>query len=170
MPPDNRPTSPEDEFGLPPINFDSAMSFTSKPIGDAFDYWNGLRDGRLMPDLPEVKLTDMRPFLPFIGLVEIRTRPDRSSGYFVTLAGAAVESIFGSRAGRWLDEDVPDAIASRWRLGFDMVRRSAKPVKATAHVAFEGKTNIGAEILVAPLGDGDMPCAFLVAIASVDTI
>ena len=167
MPPGNNPKLPEDEFSLPPINFDSVMKFVSEPVDAAYEYWNGLRNGRVMHQLADVSLVDMRRFLPSIGIVELREKPDRRQDYFVSLAGSTVESIFGSRAGRWLDEGIPDAIATRWRLGFDMVRRSAKPVKATAHIAFEGKTNTATEILVAPLGDGVIPNSFYVAIASV---
>ena len=59
------------------------------------------------------------------------------------------------------------AKAVRWRSGIDMVHRSGKPLRATAHVAYEGKTRIEVEVLVAPLGEESTPTAFLLAIAAV---
>jgi hypothetical protein len=162
------PGSPEDAAILPPIDFDPAMVFESSPVQAAFEYWESQRRGRLMPTLAELDHDDMHPFLDNVGLVEIRPDPNSLSDYFVGFAGPRIESIFGARTGRTLSDGVPDAIAARWRLGFDMVRRSAKPIRATAHVAFEGKTEIETEILVAPLGDDTTPSAFFVAINALD--
>jgi hypothetical protein len=162
------PGSPEDAAILPPINFDSVMSFGSKPVRAAYEYWESQRKGRMMPTLAELNQGDMHVFVDNLGLVEIKPDLDSLSDYFVSFAGSRIESIFGARSGRTLSDGVPDAIAARWRLGFDMVRRSAKPIRATAHVAFEGKTEIETEILVAPLGEDVTPSAFFVAISALD--
>ena len=162
------PDSAEEAAALPPIDFDSTMLFVSPPVQAAFDYWDRQRDGRVMPRQTDLRVQDMGAFADFVGLVEKTLSGLSVPDYFVTFAGKNIEAIFGSRSGRTLSEGVPAEIAQRWHLGFDMVQRSGKPIKATAHVAFEGKTNIEVEILVAPLGEETTPSAFFVAIAALN--
>ena len=160
------PASTEDVTALPPINFDPVMKFESAPVQAAFDYWDRLRAGRIMPARSQINRKEMRGFAENVGLVEVKSDAFGAAKYFVAFAGKKIEAIFGARSGRTLDEGVPDAIAARWRLAYDMVQRSAKPIKATAHIAFEGKTQIETEILVAPLGDDATPTSFFVAITA----
>lgn len=162
------PDSPEEAAALPPIDFDSTMTFVSPPVQAAFDYWDRQRDGRIMPQQANLRLPDMSDFIDSVGLVEKTLSALSVPDYFVIFAGKNIETIFGSRSGRTLSEGVPSQIAQRWHLGFDMVQRSGKPLKATAHVAFEGKTQTEVEILVAPLGEESTPKAFLVAIAALN--
>jgi len=162
------PESPEEAAALPPINFDSVMTFVSRPVQAAFDYWDRQREGRVMPSRTDLLLNEMGDFVDSVGLVEETSSALSVPDYFVIFAGRNIEAIYGSRAGRTLSEGVPSQIAQRWHLGFDMVRRSGKPIKATAHVAFEGKTGIEVEILVAPVGKEATPSAFFVAIAALN--
>ncbi len=164
MQPEKTPDLPNTAAYLPPITYEPASSFASKPVQAAYDYWQSLRGVRLMPLMDELKQRDMRAFVDNVGIVEIRNDQASLSEYFVRFAGSRVEAIFGARTGRTLSDGVPDEIAVRWRSSFDMVRRSAKPVRATAHVAFEGKTETEVEVFVAPLGEDVTPAAFFVAI------
>lgn len=156
------PSSPE---YLPPIKFDPVMRFESEPLREAFDYWDAIRGGRIMPTRAELLPREMRRFISHVGLIEPMTDKNGLQDYFVRLAGSDVEEIFGPRTGRPLGEGVPPEILARWRIGYDMVQRSGKPVKATAGVAYKGKNWIEVEVLVAPLGEDATPSSFFLVIS-----
>lgn len=162
------PESAEEAAALPPIDFNSTMTFVSPSVQAAFDYWDRQREGRVMPGRTDLRIEDMGDIVEYLGLVEKRLSALSVPDYFVVFAGKKIEAIFGARSGRTLSEGVPAEIAQRWHLGYDMVQRSGKPIKATAHVAFEGKTETEVEILVAPLGEETTPSAFFVAIAALN--
>jgi hypothetical protein len=141
------------------------MKFESEPLQEAFDYWNTVRGERIMPTRGELLPREMRRFISHVGLIEPVSDKDGVTDYFVRLAGSDVEEIFGPRTGRPLGEGVPPEIVARWRIGYDMVQRSAKPVKATAGVAYKGKNWIQVEVLVAPLGEDSTPSSFFLVVS-----
>jgi hypothetical protein len=150
---------------LPPIKFDPVMKFQSAPLQEAFDYWDAIRGGRIMPTRAELLPRDMKRFISHVGMIEPMSKKTGVQDYFVRLAGSHVEEIFGPRTGRPLGEGVPPEIVARWRIGYDMVQRSAKPVKATARVAYKGKNWIEVEVLVAPLGEDSTPSSFFLVVS-----
>jgi len=159
--PNLHPQSPEDAAFLPPIAYDSMMEFRSVPLRDAYRHWLKARHGRLMPRTSDLRLNPGQSFFDYAALITLTPDPD----YFVVSHGKKIEETFGSRAGRMLCDGLPEEVAARWRSGFDMVHHSGKPIKATSHLAFEGKTQIETENLIAPLGEDDTPSAFLLVLA-----
>jgi hypothetical protein len=155
------------QSALPPIIHDPTLSFAHPALVKAFAYWNSRRRDRAMPRRADITPQGMRSFLPHVALVEVKTRPGNGPDYFVRLAGAAIEEVFGKRTGRPLTEDVPPELAVRWRAQFDAVVNSQKPLRATGRIAFENKTWLEAEILCAPLSeDGTQVGMVLLAFAA----
>jgi hypothetical protein len=111
----------------------------------------------------------MRSFLPHVALVEVKPGPGGEPDYFVRLAGTAIEEVLGKRTGRSLTQDLPPALAQRWRAQFDAVLKSRQPLRATGRIAYDNKTWLEAEILYAPLSeDGtDVSMVFLAFAATV---
>ena len=136
---------------MPPVEISREPVFRCAENQAAIAYWQSKCRGRAMPARADIDPTEMRPFLPHVGLVET---PDGSAArpdYRIALAGSAIESVLGPLTGRLLQEAVPPMIARRWRSVYEVAVTEAVPIRATSRVSFEAKNFLMAELLVAPL-------------------
>lgn len=155
-------------LGLPPISYSSDMTFESELLRSAFDYWDGLRAGRLMPARADVRPQCMRHFLSRVALVEVVRTVDGTRAYKARVVGSYIEEVFGRRTGKVVGEGWPRAIAERTRQKYDLAMESGGPIRARNRIAYEGKTWIDGETLVAPLSEGTVPSHFLTVFDSIN--
>lgn len=147
--PDQRFPKVVDE--LPPVEISREPAFRCAENQAAIAYWRSNCRGRAMPARGDIDPTEMRPFLPHVGLVETPDGSPARPDYRIALAGSAIESVLGPLTGRLLQEAVPPVIARRWRSIYEVVVTEAIPIQATSRVSFEAKNFLMAELLVAPL-------------------
>ncbi|MGH6871724.1 MAG: PAS domain-containing protein [Rhizomicrobium sp.] len=139
----------------PSIEFGSAVSLTREMTQKAYDYWLAARGNRPWPARKDITPQGMKEFVRHIGLVEVRRDKEGRPSYFVRLAGAKIESVYGPITGKSLGEFLPAGLEGRWRLVFDAALTRKEPFQVTTRVMFGGKTYLQAEVLLAPLGEGD---------------
>jgi hypothetical protein len=138
----------------PTVEFDKTVSLMREMTAKAYEYWKAARGDRAMPARKDIKPQDMREFVRHIGLVEVRRAADGHAIYFIRLAGAKIESVFGAITGKSLGEFLPVQLEARWRLVFDAALEHPVPVRIASRVLFGGKTYLACEVLLAPLGEG----------------
>jgi hypothetical protein len=140
----------------PSIEIDRTVALTRDVTRKAHDYWLSRREGRPWPARRDITPQGMKDFVRNIGLVEIRTMADGHGTYFIRLAGAKIESVYGAITGKTLSEFLPAALEARWRMVFDAAIAERAPVRLATRVMFGGKSYLAAEVLLAPLGEGDV--------------
>jgi hypothetical protein len=138
---------------MPPVLVDRTLALTRPPIIKARDYWMTLRGARAMPGRAEIVPRDLREILPHIGLVEMVPLPDGGEDYAMRLVGGKVEEVFGPLTGQPICTALPAETAARWRLVFDEVRASGKPLAVTGRVGFDNQRHLKYELFIAPLGE-----------------
>jgi hypothetical protein len=136
---------------LPPIEISRDLLFRAIENRAALDYWRSKCRGRRMPARSEIDPTEMRSFLPYVGLIETPTGTAALPDYRIAVAGAAIEAVLGPLSGRLLQEAVPPVVAKRWRSVYQIVMIEAIPLQAVSRVAFEAKNFLMGELFVAPL-------------------
>ena len=141
--------------GAPAIEFDKTVSLKREMTAKAYDYWKAVRGARPMPARKDMSPHGMREFMRHVGLVEVRRMADGRITYFIRLAGARIESVFGAITGKTLSEFLPAPLESRWRLVFDAARETRAPVRVGSQMMFGGKSYLVSEVLLAPLGEGE---------------
>ena len=157
------------EHSLPPIALDESLSFVQPATIAALAYWNSKLGGRPMPSRADLDPREMRRFMPHVALVELRRTPQGDQDYFIRLVGTNIEQVFGQLTGQLISEFLPPEIEVRWRRMFDAARDAASPVRITGRVAFQRKTWLQCELMIAPLGtDGKTISMFFVAVATWD--
>ncbi|HEY2071823.1 MAG TPA: PAS domain-containing protein [Rhizomicrobium sp.] len=139
----------------PPVEFDRSVSLTREMTAKAYEYWKAARGTRAMPARKDITPQTMRDFVQHVGLVEVRKMADGRATYFIRLAGSRIEHTFGAITGKTLSEFLPAQLEARWRLVFDAAREMKAPVRIASRLAFEGKSYLAAEVLLAPLGESD---------------
>ena len=139
----------------PPIEIDHKVALKREMNVKAFEYWKRVKGDRLMPSRKDISPQGMREFVRHIGLVEIRPGAHGEQTYFIRLAGAKIESVYGSITGKYLNEFLPPQIEARWRTLFSTPQGTKAPVRFAGRVAFGGRDYLANELLVAPLGEGD---------------
>jgi hypothetical protein len=149
-----------------PIAIDDSLRFLQPATIEALAYWKSKLDGRLMPSRANLDPRQMRAFMPNIALVELRKAPDGTQDYYIRLAGTAVEELFGPLTGQSISEFLPAEIETRWRRMLDIARDAASPIRTIGRVAFQRKTWLECETMIAPLGtDGKTVSMLFVAVA-----
>ena len=138
---------------LPPVFVDRALALTRPPIVKARDYWLSLCGGRVMPARAEISPRDLVEILPHIGLVEMVPLQDGSEDYAMRLMGGKIEEVFGRLTGQPICTALPAETAARWRLVFDEVRGSHKPLAVTGRVGYDNLRHLKYELFIAPLGE-----------------
>ncbi len=155
------------EQSLPPIAVDDSLSFVQPATIAALAYWKSKLGGRSMPARADLDPREMRSFMPHIALVELRQTADGSQDYYIRLSGTNIEQVFGRLTGQLISEFLPPEIEARWRRMFDAARDAGAPVRITGRVAFQRKTWLQCELMIAPLGtDGKTISMFFVAVAT----
>jgi hypothetical protein len=157
------------DHSLPPIAIDDSLGFLQPATIEALAYWKSRLDGRLMPSRADLDPRQMRAFMAHIALIELRSMPDGKQDYYIRLAGTAVEQLFGPFTGQSISEFLPAEIEARWRSMLDAARDAASPIRTIGRVAFQRKTWLECETMIAPLGtDGKTVSMFFVAVATWD--
>ena len=119
-----------------------------------------------MPSRADLDPREMRSFMPHVALVELRQTADGAQDYYLRLTGTSIEQVFGRLTGQLLSEFLPPEIEARWRMMFD-VARCGGSVRITGRIAFQRKTWLQCELMIAPLGaDGKTISMFFVAVAT----
>jgi hypothetical protein len=134
--------------------FDRNLAFRNPAIVQAFEYWQARRGGRAMPARVDIDPSEMRGFLPHVCLIEAQKHAGAATDYHIRVAGTHVETVFGPITGRSLPQFLPAEIEERWRYLFDRCLSDAAPLRVTGAIAFERKSWLDAEILMAPLQAG----------------
>jgi hypothetical protein len=137
---------------LPEFVIDRSATFTRPATAKALEYWRSRKGDRAMPSRGDISPSALRGVLPQIALVDVPGPGDRSTAYTVRLAGEAVLQVFGPLTGKSIDEFLPPEILERWMACFEAARTSAAPVRAASRVAYQNKTWLQSEVLLAPLG------------------
>src|ERR1700761_7913118 len=138
---------------LSSYSIESSLEFTRPVTIKALDYWTSRKSGRAMPTRADISPSALRSVLPQIALVEVPAAGDRPTAYIVRLAGDAIHQVFGPLTGKPIDEFLPPDVLKRWVACFEAVRASVAPIRvATPQVAYQGKTWLQSEVLLAPLG------------------
>ncbi len=157
------------EHSLPPIAIDESQSFAQQATIEALAYWKSKLRGRSMPSRADLNPREMRSFMPNVALVELRQTADGAQDYYIRLSGTNIEQVFGQLTGQLISEFLPPEIEARWRRMFDAARDAAAPIRITGRVAFQRKTWLQCELMIAPLGtDGKTISMFFVAVATWD--
>ncbi len=138
----------------PPVSFDLPASLTREPVMKGYRYWQAARGERDMPARKDMSPQGMRDFVSHVGLVEVRRDEDGRYDFFIRLAGAKIENVFGSITGKALGQFLPADVEARWRSVFEVALQAKVPVSTTSRVVFGGKGYLVSETLIAPLGDG----------------
>jgi hypothetical protein len=139
-------------FELPPFVIDRSATFTRPATIQALEYWRSVKGDRAMPARADISPAALRGVLPQIGLVDLPGPDDRPTAYVIRLAGDAITRVFGTLTGKPIDQILPPHILERWIACFDAARADAAPVRAASRIAFQNKTWLQAEVLLAPLG------------------
>jgi hypothetical protein len=144
-----------------PFTIDKSAAFTRPATIKALEYWRTCKGDRAMPSRADISPSALRTVLPQIGLVDVPAAGDRPTAYTVRLAGDAITQVFGPLTGKPIDEFLPPEILERWIACFDTARTSAAPVRAASRIAYQNKTWLQSEVLLAPLGqDGHVLMLF----------
>lgn len=139
----------------PPIEIDHKVVLKREMNIKAFEYWKRMKGDRLMPSRKDISPQGMREFVRHVGIVEIRPGSHGEPVYFVRVAGAKIESVYGSITGKVLNEFLPPMIEARWRTIFSAPQGTKAPVRFGSRVAFGGRDYLAVEVLAAPMGEGD---------------
>lgn len=141
---------------LSPNEFDWTLSFEHRPNIQAYAYWSERSAGRRMPLRSDLDPRAMRQFTSHVGLVELRPLEGGNVDYFIRRAGSKWEEVYGPMTGKLLADFLPSHIQPAWREAFGKVREAGTPVRLTAQVDFLNKNWLQIEMLIAPLGEGDV--------------
>jgi hypothetical protein len=146
---------------LHPFVIDRTAAVTRPSTIKALEYWRARKGARAMPSRADISPAALRAVLPQIGLVDLPGPNDRPTAYTVRLAGDAIQQVFGPLTGKPIDEFLPQDTLARWVTCFDAARTEAAPVRINSRVAYQNKTWLQAEVLLAPLGqDGHILMLF----------
>ena len=139
----------------PTVEFATAATLTREMTKKAHDYWQAVRGARPWPARKDITPQGMREFLSHVGLVEARPGAKGGTTYFIRLAGAKIESVYGSITGKALSEFLSVPLEARWRLVFDAALARQEPFRVATRVMFGGKSYLAAEVFLAPMGEQD---------------
>jgi hypothetical protein len=137
----------------PAVDIDYDVALTRESNRKAYEYWQARRGDRSWPARKDITPQGMKGFMRHVGLVEVRKMADGHATYFIRFAGAKIESVFGPITGKTLSEFLPASLEGRWRLVFDQALKGRRPVRIASRVAFQGKTYLANEVLLAPMGE-----------------
>lgn len=142
----------DQESAAPGMILEQARTFRHPLLRDAYAYWRLRCGDRDMPSRADLSPGEMRAFLSHVGLVEVREGTNGIE-YSIRLSSTKWESVYGSMKGRILADFLPPEVEERWRMAFDSVRESAKPMRVCAPVLLTRKRWLTCELLVAPLSE-----------------
>ena len=157
----NSPTILFAADAMPPVVVDADAALARPLTIKACDYWRACRGDRAMPARKDISPQGMREFVNNVGLVEVRRSAGGAVDYSIRLAGARIDSVFGSITGKMLGAFLPPQIEARWRGVFDAAVAASAPISVASRVAFGRKEYLAAEVFLAPLGeDGQVSMLF----------
>ena len=121
-------------------------------IRQLHSYWDGKRNGRLLPRKSDIDPADIKPMLPFLLLADYATDPFRLR---YRLVGTEVVSIYGMNfTGRWLHElDFGDQVEGGWTQLYKAVFDSGRPIFGAARLLAVSGIEMDYEFGLFPLSD-----------------
>ncbi|HEY1632329.1 MAG TPA: PAS domain-containing protein [Rhizomicrobium sp.] len=139
----------------PVVEVDRSVALTRDANRKAYAYWRAARGTRRWPARRDLTPQGMKPFMRHVGLVERRAHAQGGASYVIRYAGAKIETVYGPITGKALGEFLTPELEARWRIIFDAAFQAKEPIRFATSVMFGGKNYLAAEVLLAPLGEGD---------------
>lgn len=138
----------------PPTANDFGLSFTHPVTRAGSAYWQQRRGNRILPDVAEFCVRDMRSFITHVMLIDVSDPCWPVPGYRVRLAGDDVRKTFGDIKGKWLHQFLSPEVESRWRSALNAAIATKSPLRNYGFLLFESRSWTQYEVLVAPTGSG----------------
>lgn len=132
------------------VEMDPALAFETPLLTEALAVWSA----QAGDDVPPRSVFTARTAKGFLGNLVIFERQG-TTGYFIRLMGTRVTCVIGEMQGKQVGKAVPPAVAQRWTEVLDGVLASLRPLRVVSRVGFSNLDFLQAEILLAPLRDGD---------------
>ena len=148
----------------PPLSSDAIdfeLKFENATLVAALDYWRSRCRGEAMPKRDDIDPLEMRGFIGKVALIEVENDAAGARNYRVRLAAKSLEDVYGPVTGKTLSGFLEPDMEERWRLLFDAVVAAGVPVRHAGQVAFQGKSWLHTEVLLAPLADDSGRIAML---------
>jgi len=126
------------------------MQLSSPHLRAILDYWVTVRGDRPAPEQSEIDPTAIpAAALPFVILADLESRPFRVR---YRLVGTDGTSVFGSYAGRYLDElETPAGVERQLTDDYALAAWSCMPVASQYKWPTKGGTDTSAEYVIMPL-------------------
>ena len=132
------------------MSFDHEL--LSGSLRDFYDYWNGLRPAPdLFPRHAQISMTGLRPFIPYVSLIEKRPPDD---DYYYRLKGTGFTNVIESDpTGKKVRDVLHESLRASLLEGLDQVQSTGVPYLGKA--AFDDKNGVHRKYtrLIVPLAD-----------------
>jgi hypothetical protein len=127
------------------------LIFASPHVQAIYDYWNGLRRGRVAPDATDLDAVMMpRPALPYVLLVDLCPQPFRLCYRLVGTHGVSVFHLDYTQ--RFLDElDLPPEVCRQLHDHYVLAAARCMPVAGSYHWPLVAGGDTTSEYVVLPL-------------------
>ena len=140
----------------PAVEVDRSVSLVREANKKAYAYWQQARGTRKWPARKDLTPQGMKAFMRHVGLVELRPQGEgKNATYVIRYAGSKIETVYGAITGKTLGEFLSPELEARWRIIFDAAMAARAPMRFATPVMFGSKFYLSAEVLLAPLGEGD---------------
>jgi hypothetical protein len=137
------------------ISVDETLSFVQPELAAFHALWKAKTEAA--GGLPRREDLDMRSLKPYLAHLSVAERVETASGktaYRLKLQGSFIADIFGSNAGRLLDEVVTPELAARWTCVYDAMLEMERPLRLQGTYRQQDMEHLIAESLAVPLGNG----------------
>jgi hypothetical protein len=138
------------------ISVDETLSFVQPELAAFRALWQAKAESA--GGLPRREDLDMRSLKPYLAHLSVAERVEASPGKFsyrLRLQGSFIAEVFGSNAGKLLDEVVAPELAERWTCVYDAMLEMERPLRLQGTYKQEAMEHLIAESLAVPLGNGD---------------
>jgi hypothetical protein len=116
------------------------------------DLWFEIADKKkAAPAREDFDARTLKPFLPYIGLIDCVPQDKGRSRYRIRLQGTELARLFGDQAGRFIDEHFPRRNLLAWEMGYDVVIDAGRPVRFAQKFALPLLSHLDGESFSAPL-------------------
>lgn len=151
------------------ICFVARSEITSQMIPGIVAHWDSLRGAREMPRRDEIDPLNLRPWLPYISIVEIHHAPFRVR---YRLVGTEVARIIGEDfSNRWLDETgwTAESITLNAML-YSRVVEARQPLYGLSTVEYGARPDLVFEWVLLPLSDDGVTVTHCLSLDDLTTI
>lgn len=151
------------------ICFVERSEITSDLIAGIEAHWQGLRGDRAMPRRDEIDPVELRPWLPYVSIVEIHDDPFRVR---YRVVGTEVARIIGEDfSNRWLDETgwSADSIFVN-RLIYQKVADTRQPLYGLSVLDYAGREDWIFEWVLLPLSNDGVRVTHCLSLDDLSTV